>query len=472
MSLVVCSTASGPPPPRRIEERAVRRRARVMRALPVLIAVLLAACASRPTTPPAPTTLRYPDFRYPTVPADADAIQAMRVERGWRYLQVDNQRNAEREFQAALKLQPSFHPAATGLGYLELARRDLKDAVTYFDRALEAERAYVPALVGRGQALLELGREGEALASFEAAVKADPSLTDLQGRIEVLRFRAVQDNLARAKAASDAGRFSEARAAYAQAIAASPESAFLYRDLALVERRAGQLDEALQHFEKAVSLDPADAVSHAQIGSILEARGDIPGALAAYEKARAIDPEEVSAEHVAKLREAEALALMPEEYRAIPESSNATRAELAALLGVRLANTIARARPRQAVITDVRDHWAQQWITTVVRAGLMDTQPNYTFQPNARLRRADVAQTVARVLNIIASKEPGTPKPWQNAKQKIADVPPGHLSYAAVSAAVASGVMPLTEKGTFELLRPLSGAELIDIVARLEALAK
>ena len=442
-------------------------------AVVVTIALASGACASRPTVmPPAPAALRYPEFRYPTVPQGADTIQLTRVERGWRYLQADNQRSAEREFQAALKLQPSFHPAATGLAYVELARHDAKDAVTLFDRALETDAAYVPALVGRGQALLELGRDGDALINFEAAVKADPSLTDLQSRIEVLRFRAVQGNLARAKAASEAGRFAEARAAYAQAIAVSPESAFLYRDLALVERRAGENAAALEHFRKASSLDPADAVSLAGIGAILEERGDVAGALAAYVKAREIDPGEVPPERITKLREAEALAKMPAEYRAIPSSENVSRADVAALIAVRLANVVGRTRARQAVITDIRNHWAQQWITAVVRAGLMDTQPNYTFQPNARVRRGDVAHTVAQVLNVIASYKPAVAKSWLNPKQKIADVPAGHLSYSAVSAAVAAGIMPLVDGGTFQLLRPVTGAELTNVVARLETLAK
>ena len=60
------------------------------------------------------------------------------------------------------------------------------------------------------------------------------------------------------------------------------------------------------------------------------------------------------------------------------------------------STTVPRRRPW--VVTDVRGHWAQQWITNVVRAGVMDTQPNYTFQPNARVRRGDLAQTVSRVL--------------------------------------------------------------------------
>ena len=103
--------------------------------------------------------------------------------------------------------------------------------------------AYVPALIGRGQALLELDRDADALASFEAALAKDPSLTDLRSRVDVLRFRATQDMLARAKAAADARRWDEATAIYQQAIAASPDSAFLYRDLAAVEQQAGQSAE-------------------------------------------------------------------------------------------------------------------------------------------------------------------------------------------------------------------------------------
>jgi tetratricopeptide (TPR) repeat protein len=441
-------------------------------AVPVAVIVLIAGCAARATMPPPPVAPRYPDFRYPTVPSGAESIQATRIERGWRYLQSDNQRNAQREFEAALKLQPSFHPAATGLGYLELARRASKDAVTFFDRALETDAAYAPALVGRGRALLELGRDGEALASFEAAVKADPSLSDLQSRIQVLRFRAVQENLARAKSASDAGQWTDARAAYTQAIAASPESAFLYRDLGLVERKAGEQAAALEQFRKAVALEPQDAVSHAQIGGILEEQGDIAGAIAAYELARGIDPDVIPAERITKLRDAEALARMPAEYRAIPSSPAATRADVAALIGVRLAPLIERTRPRQIVLTDVRTHWAQEWISSVARAGIMDTQPNYTFQPNGRVRRGDLAHTVSRVLALIAAVKPAAAKAWQGSRLKIPDVPAGHLSYPAVSAAVASGVMPLTENGTFQLLRPVTGAEVVEVVGRLEALTK
>jgi hypothetical protein len=106
-----------------------------------------------------------------------------------------------------------------------------------------------------------------------------------------------------------------------------------------------------------------------------------------------------------------------------------------------------------------------------VRGGLMETQPNYSFDPAARMRRGDVARIVARVLAVIAAERPSRAKVWQDTAPNIADVNPSHLSYPAVSQAVASGVMPL-DNGSFGLLRPVSGAEAVAIVARLEALAK
>ncbi len=78
---------------------------------------------------------------------------------------------------------------------------------------------------------------------------------------------------------------------------------------------------------------------------------------------------------------------------------------------------------------------------------------------------------MSRVLTLIAAIKPDAAKKWQGAKVAIGDVPPGHLSYPAASAAVASGVMPLSN-GNFELLRGVSGREAMDIISRLEALAR
>ena len=357
------------------------------------------------------------------------------------------------------------------MGYLELARGNHKVAADRFERALLTDADYVPALVGRGQALLELDRAGDALASFEAALARDPSLTNLRARVDVLRFRATQDLLARAKKAAEARRWDEASAAYQQAIAASPESAFLYRELALIEQQAGRREAALDNFRRAAQLDSTDAKSLASIGAILEQQGDDLGALASYERARAIDPGEVAESVLTRVRERVRISKLPAEYRAIPGEPSLTRAQVASLIGVRLEPLMARAKPRQVIITDIRNHWAQQWIGPVVRAGIMDTLPNYEFEPSRRVRRGEMAATVSRVLSLIGAIKPQLAKKWQGVRLQIADVPAAHLSYPAVSMAVAAGVMPLSG-GNFDLLRPVTGAEALEIIGRLEALAR
>jgi tetratricopeptide (TPR) repeat protein len=436
----------------------------------VSLCVVFANCA--PKAPPAVAGApKHPDFVFPASPENAPPALVSRVDRGWQYLQLDDHRNAEREFAAALKQQPAFHPAETAMAYLSMARGNEKDAAARFDRALQGDAAYVPALIGRGHVMLELDRDADALASFEAALAKDPSLTDLRSRVDVLRFRAVQEMLGQAKAAADARRFDEAAAIYRVAIATSPDSAFLYRDLAAVEQKSGQPASALDHYRKAVELDASDARSLAGIGAILDAQGDVLGAISAYDRARAIDPAEVPESVMARLRSAAALAKLPAEYRAIPERAQVTRADIAALLGIRLEALIARAQPRQAIITDVRGNWAQGWITPVVRSGAMDTLPNYEFEPSRLVRRGELANTVSRLLTLIAAARPELAKKWQGARVTVADVPSTHLSYPAVSVAVASGVMPLAG-GNFELLRGVSGAEALDIISRIEALAR
>lgn len=436
----------------------------------VSVNALFSACAPKvaPVVVGAP---RHTDFMFPAAPDGTPPVLTGRLDRGWQYLQVDDFRNADREFAAALKERPAFHPVETALAYLAMARGNEKEAATRFAIALQIDPAYVPALVGRGQALLELDRVPEALASFEAALAKDPGLTDLRSRVEVLRFRSTQDTLARAKAAADAQRWDVAKAAYLQAIAASPDSAFLYRELASVEQRAGQTQEAIDHYKKAIELDPSDARSLAALGTIVEGQGDVVAALDYYERARAIDLGEVPDSVVARVRARAALLKLPAEYRAIPSLPAISRGEFAAVIGIRLEAVVASVKPRQAIITDIRRHWAQQWITAVVRAGIMDPLANYEFQPGQRIRRGDVAEIVARLLGLIATRKPEAASKWTGVRVQVTDVPSGHLSYPAVSVAVAAGVMPLVNGG-FGVLQSVSGADAFEIVGRLEALAR
>jgi tetratricopeptide (TPR) repeat protein len=328
-------------------------------------------------------------------------------------------------------------------------------------------------LVGRGEALLALNRDADALAAFSSALALDPSLTDLARRVEVLKFRSVEQGVARARDAARAGRFDDAVQAYLAAITSSPDSPFLYRELASVERRAGDTAAALTHAQKAAELDPNDSRSLVLIGEIYESQNDYTKAADAYTAAIAVEPNEALAAKIEDLRERAAFEAMPEEYKSIEAAPAITRAQLAALLGVRLEDLLRRARASSAVVlTDTRNNWAAPWIMSVTRAGVMDAYPNHTFQPSNPVRRVDLAQAVSRVLTLIAAEKPRLAAKWRDPRPRFPDMSPSHLSYPAAARAISSGVMTTLDGGAFGLTRPVSGVEAVAAVSRLEALAR
>lgn len=441
----------------------------------LLLLVLVAACAApkRPAAPPPVTAPRYPEFVHPAaVPGLGTPAVVAAHEGGWRWLQAGDLRASERSFAAVLKQSPQFYPAEAGLGFVALAKKDARGAAAHFDRALAVNAAYAPALAGRGEAQLVLGERQRALASFEAAVAADPALTDLRARIDVLRFRGLEEDVTEARRAAEAGRLDDARRIYERSLAASPDSPFLQRELAVVERRSGNLESALAHAEKAVELSPGEARAFVTLGEVYEAQGDFAKAAEAFGTAVALEPGEALDARVDELREKAAFAAMPEEYRSIEQAPTVTRAQLAALLGVRLDDLLKRARRNNAVvITDTRGSWAGPWILSVSRAGIMEAYPNHTFQPAALVRRGDLAAAVARALALIAAERPKQAALWRGARVRFPDLAPGHLSYPAASVAVQSGVMTTGPDGAFQLARPVTGAEAIAAVRKLEELS-
>jgi tetratricopeptide (TPR) repeat protein len=246
----------------------------------------------------------------------------------------------------------------------------------------------------------------------------------------------------------------------------------LYREIAAVERQRGATDAALEHFRRAEALDPGDAKSLEQMGEIFESRDDLEAAEKAYGDALAIEPNAEAERRLEAVRERMELARLPAEYRAIEEATQITRGDLAALIGVRLAPLLqAKSRPDAVLLTDVRAHWASTWIMAVTRAGIMEPFANHAFQPRTIVRRIDLAQAVARLLSRVTATSGVKANAWDTARVKFPDLSPGHLAYPAASAAVTSGALKTAPDGSFQPSRPVTGAEAVEAIDRLAALA-
>ncbi|MGE5816221.1 MAG: tetratricopeptide repeat protein [Acidobacteriota bacterium] len=438
----------------------------------VILASAVSACAPK-TAPTVPTSPKYGSFIFPAVPQDLETQPALatRHNQAWQRLQAGDLRGAERDFRWVTTRSGAYYPSETGLGYVALARNEFKQALEHFELALAVAPRYSSALVGRGDALLGLGRTADAVANYEDALSVDSSLAGLRGRIDALRFKAVEDEVGVARKARDAGHLEEAVTAYQRAIASSPESGFLYRELASVEQRSGNSAQALEHARKAAAIDPSDARAHLLAGEILEAQHDYKQAVAEYEAASAIEPSPETAARIEAARERADLAALPPEFHAIASDPAITREALAALIGVNLEDLLQRAQGHVApVMTDTRESWASRWITSVVRAGIMDPFPNHTFQPAALVRRSDLAEALSRLLPLAAAGKPQLLAEWREGRPRLSDVSPSHLVYPAAAMTVQAGVLPLADGDAFEPGRAVSGAEATEAIGRVETI--
>jgi hypothetical protein len=117
----------------------------------------------------------------------------------------------------------------------------------------------------------------------------------------------------------------------------------------------------------------------------------------------------------------------------------------------------------------VGTHWAEPWIMTVARAGVMESYDNHTFQPESVVRRIDLAQALSPLLARAAPA--ALLKQWQNARVTVSDLAPDHLAFPAASVAVASGVLTLDPVGRFQPSRIVTGQEAVEAIQQLAAIA-
>ena len=438
--------------------------------LAFFVAALAAGCVSRVPVVTSPT---YPDFLFPTVPADyVGSPEVGRHQEAWAYLQTGDLAGAEQRFAALLERNPSFYPAEAALGWVGVAQSNHEAAIGRFDRAIARAPAYVSALVGRGEALLATDQMEAALESYEAALSAEPQLSDVARVVLELRFTVMAGQIGSAREAAAARRFVEAAAAYERVIIASPESAFLYIELARVEQSLGDRSGALVHLRQASELDPYDPAVFLLEGELHEVAGDLALAEAAYRRANVLEPTEDTASRLRRVRENTRLAELPTEYRNIPTSLALTRGELAVLVGVRLSGLLAEAAgDRVVIITDSRNYWGNRWILAVTQARIMEVDAGYRFEPERAVRRSELAEVVAAVLTLVASGDAEGAQRWQNAQPRFSDMGPEHLNYSPAALAVASGVLRAREGNTFQPTATVTGTEGIEAIGRLETIA-
>jgi tetratricopeptide (TPR) repeat protein len=430
----------------------------VRRLLGLLALALLAgACAKRVV----PVVPEGEDYVQPTAaPGDVSATEAKELEAAWTQVRAGDTAAAARRYTKLLERRPTLAPAETGLAYARLRAGQLEAAAATFAAVLERQPEYLPALVGAGSVAFRRGDLAGALGVYRRAQAVAPEDPLVRKRLAALKLQAAERSLGLARAAAARGDTGEAERQYAAALEAAPEVAPVRLALAELLVARGDRPGAVALLEADPSGDRQAALRRAAL--LLEEQ-EFARAAEVYRGLLARDPRDEAARAGERAAtEAQELASMPAEYRAIPEAPRVTRADLAALVAVRV-HALRRVAPGEPVVAlDIGSSWAREHVDRVLALGIMDVYPNHTFQPGAAVRRADVARVVGRTLDRLGWPRAAAPAP--------SDMSPSHLDFGAVERAVGAGLMELTPAGAFEPWRPVSGREAIAVVDALARL--
>jgi tetratricopeptide (TPR) repeat protein len=240
-------------------------------------------------------------------------------------------------------------------------------------------------------------------------------------------------------------------------LAAAPELSGVRLELAGIFAGRGDVDAALALLEA----DPSgDRHVLEKVAELAAGRGELERALEAYRRILDADPRDEDAIAAARrLREAMELQQMPEEYRRIADAPSITRADLAALILVKVRRLSRVPLGPGRVAIDISGSWARDHIIRALAYEIMTLYPNHTFQPVGTVRRGDLARAVARVLDLL--KHPAGPA------ATLSDIGPGNILHYPATRAVGAGLMDLSADGAFEAWRPVSGREATDVIENL-----
>lgn len=422
-----------------------------------LVAAALAWACARPGPPRIPEG---EDYLQPTPRAgEARAEEAPRLESAWRELLAGQTAAAERDYRRLLQHNPELFAAEVGIAYVRLREGRLQDASSAFASLLARRPDDVSALIGAASVAARLGDAEAALGFYRRVLALRPEAVP-RGRLADMKLQTAEKRLAAGRAALAEGDKDRALGEYQAALAAAPEVAGLRLEVASLLADRGDLAEAAA----VLAADPGeDRQVLLRLGEVLGELDEYPRAVETYRRLLARDPKDDEAQRrLLAVRDRLTLSEMPEEYRRIAEAPRVTRADLAALVSVRVTALARVARGDSVVAIDVSGSWAREHILKVLALGIMDVYPNHTFQPAATVRRGDLAQVVGRILKLL--NWPAGPTP------AIADMSRSHLLYAPAARTVAAGLMDLSPSGAFEPWRPVSGREAQDVIDGLSRL--
>jgi tetratricopeptide (TPR) repeat protein len=428
----------------------------------LLIAALAAGLTACLTTP----VVRPSIHIEPSVAAAGLSLDdRIAIQEAWNFIREGRTDKAEKIF-ARLNAANPF--VAAGYGYIALIAGNLASAEDYLERSLEIMPDLTVSYLGLGQVYRKSGQDDQAYKMFLEALKRDPENEFAKSEADSLAADLTELALNDARRAEAAGETEQSKGAYLRALEYSPKLRGAHIALARIFIRDKDFHSAFLHLKAVGSEELADKSLLREFADALFQSGQWSRSLEIYEQIVSIDPQEKTAkDRIEHIKNRLGVVELPDQYGEIGAIAAIAKEDVAALIGVLFREVLIELNPKPQILVDITMSWAQRYIVKVAALEIMEVYSNHTFQPKKTINRAELAQVVIRLVNILKKNGFKILPQIPLERIQIADVPAEHFYHLSISQAVAYQLMPLGQDRAFKPELPVSGREAIRIFSLL-----
>jgi tetratricopeptide (TPR) repeat protein len=419
------------------------------------VIILSWACV---TTAPPPPSL-YIESPAPELSARLSLDERITVEDAWNNLKQGRAAKAEKILAKLGSANPFYD---TGLGYAALLVDNLPLAEQHFQQTVREHPEMTLARLGLGQLYQKAGKEEQAYNEYIEVLKRDPENGWALKESDAIRVKKTAELLKAGKAYAEAGNKEKGKESYLEALHYSPKSQEAHLALARLYREEASYQNALFHLRTANANDPKNKNILRDYADTLYLAEQFPRSLDIYERLLELDPQSKPVkDRIETLKNKLGIIELPSQFNNIGSSEAVTKEDMAALIGIKLRDALGETSPKPPVMVDITTSWASRFILKTTALEIMDVYSNHTFQPKKIMTRAEIAEVLVRLVNVLKKNGYKIIEQLPIERIQILDVPQDHFSFQAIAQVLSYQLMTLTPDRTFKPELSLSGQEAI-----------
>jgi len=396
--------------------------------------------------------------------------ERIRMEEAWDLLRQGRLDKAEKAF---LRLGPENPLYAVGLGYLSLLGEDTAAAEGWFGQEINENPGSLLGQLGLVQLYQKTGEEDKEFNTLREVLKIDPLNSWAKDGYESLRVQKTEQSVASAREAAAKGDIETAKESYLKALHYSPDSVEIHLALAGLYKSENKTPSSLVHLKAAAAIAPDNVEAQRLYAAALAEAKQYERSLDVYQKVLELDSgNEEARQQVELLKNELGIVEIPSRYNEIPLSAAVTREDIAALLAVKLKDVLEESAAQPTIMIDISASWASKFILKVTSLGLLEVHSNHAFQPKRTVTRAELAETLIRVIQYLESKGHRFILQVPPGRIQIRDVTPDYYDYRPISQILSYQVMELYPDKTFRPDQPVPGREAAKSIDILLALVR